>query len=410
MSQPQLTDERLRYHLDANQPARERLCAALVSLAGPYSDVHLRRPMGGPDGGRDIEAVYADSLVVWGAVGFQNSAHDSPAQKSWVQKKFWEDLDRAFAEKPDLKGFLFCTNVDLTPGERAALKERAVQRGLEFVDILHRERLRSLLDSPQGLMFRFQYLNLPMTDSEQMAFFAHYGSHLEKIVTEGFGAIDSRLQRIEFLHNCSKPLMGGSLFVELRRVYSPAELGHFRVLAAILNMHEPDPHPALYLGGRDAYPVRHNGSSGTTHIGTHSVAWSRNPDEDIQATTFSTMSLMTDRLDFGAHLHKRGPFATLGSLDQRMLSVYVTKPMLEQIAGIGLVFNDYLIAGHSADDFVILESAPVAEWRGPLSEAEVAVPWVTVMLKNPEPLFDLPGADRKGWSLKFDEYTPGKVR
>jgi len=106
---------------------------------------------------------------------------------------------------------------------------------------------------------------------------------------------------------------------------------------------------------------------------------------------------MTDRLDFGAHLHKRGPFATLGSLDQRMLSVYVTKPMLEQIAGIGLVFNDYLIAGHSADDFVILESAPVAEWRGPLSEAEVAVPWVTVMLKNPEPLFDLPGADRKGW-------------
>ena len=410
MTQPQMTDERLRYHLDANQPSRERLCAALLPLAGPYSDVRLRRPMGGPDGGRDIEAVYADSLVVWGAVGFQNSAHDSPAQKTWVQKKFCEDLDRALAENADLKGFVFCTNVDLTPGEQSALKDRAVQRGLEFVDILHRERLRNLLDSPQGLVFKFQYLGLPMTDAEQIAFFAHYGSHLERIVTEGFGAIDSKLRRIEFFHDSSKPLMGGSLFVELRRAYTPAELGHFRVLAAILNMHEPDPHPALYLGGRDAYPVRHSGDSATMLIGTHSVAWSRNPDEDIQNTTFSMMAPETDRLDFGAHLHKRGPFATLGSLDQRWLSVYVTKPMLEQIVGIGLIFNGYLVAGHAADDFVILDGGPLAEWRGSLSEAEKAVPWVTVMIKNTEPLFDLPGADRKGWSLKFDEYTPEKVR
>jgi hypothetical protein len=62
--------------------------------------------MGGPDGGRDIEAVYADSLIVWGAVGFQNSAHDSPAEKAWVHKKFGEDLNRALSEKHDLKGAL----------------------------------------------------------------------------------------------------------------------------------------------------------------------------------------------------------------------------------------------------------------------------------------------------------------
>jgi hypothetical protein len=366
--------------------------------------------MGGPDGGRDIEAVYAGSLIVWGAVGFQNSAHDAPSEKAWVNRKFREDLNRALSEKTDLKGFVFCTNVDLTPGEQSALKDQAVQRGLEFVDVLYRERLRSLLDSPQGLVFRFQYLHLPMTDAEQISFFSHYGSHLEKLVSEGFGAVESKLGRIEFFHDCSKPLMGGSLFVELRRAYTPTELGHFRVLAAILNMHEPDPHPALYLGGRDAYPVHHSGASATTLVGTHSVAWSRNPDEELQGTTFSTMALRTDRLDFGAHLHKRGPFATLGSLDQRWLSVYITKPMLEQIAGIGLIFNDYVVAGHSADDFVILDGGPLAEWRGPLSETEKVVPWVTVMIKNLEPLFDLPGADRKGWSLKFDEYTPEKVR
>jgi hypothetical protein len=226
----------------------------------------------------------------------------------------------------------------------------------------------------------------------------------------GLEEIQGQLRRIEFQQDCMKPLMSGEMFVELHRVYTPAELGHFRVLAAILNMHEPDPHPALYIGGRDAYPVRHSAGTSTSFIGTQNLAWSRNPDESIQDTTFSHTAPATDRLDFGAHLHRRGPFPTLGSLDQRWLSVYVTKPMLEQITGIGLIFNDYLVAAHPADEFVVLDSAPLVAWPGPLSDVETATPWVTVMLKNPEPLFNQPGADRKGWSLKFDEYTPEKWR
>jgi len=50
----------------------------------------------------------------------------------------------------------------------------------------------------------------------------------------GLDTLDSRLRRIEFLHDCAKPLMGGSVFVEFRREYTPAELGHFRLLVAIL--------------------------------------------------------------------------------------------------------------------------------------------------------------------------------
>ena len=225
----------------------------------------------------------------------------------------------------------------------------------------------------------------------------------------GLDTLDSRLRRIEFLHDCAKPLMGGSVFVEFRREYTPAELGHFRLLVAILNMHEPDPHPALFHGGRDAYPAIHSGDRTTLVIGTRSLAWSRNPDDDIQDTVFSTTASATDRVEFGAHLHKKGPFVTLGSLDQRWLSVYVTKPMLEQIARIGLIFNDYLVAGHAVDDFVILEGGPLVQWRDALSEAENAVPWVNVMIRNPHPVVNLPGAERKGWSLRFDDYTPEKI-
>ena len=57
-----LTEERLRNGLDSNQLARERLCAHLLPLLGPYSHVESRRPKGGPDGARDLQALYRDEL------------------------------------------------------------------------------------------------------------------------------------------------------------------------------------------------------------------------------------------------------------------------------------------------------------------------------------------------------------
>lgn len=64
MPDSRITDERLRSWLDANQVQRERLCAQLLPLLGQYSDVEPRRPKGGPDGARDIQAVYNKQLSV----------------------------------------------------------------------------------------------------------------------------------------------------------------------------------------------------------------------------------------------------------------------------------------------------------------------------------------------------------
>ncbi len=86
-----------------------------------YSHVDPQRPEGGPDGGRDIEA-FRDGIEVWGAVGFQNSVSDSPDDKRQAKAKFIADLETALARKPELKGFAFFTNVDLTDTERNALE------------------------------------------------------------------------------------------------------------------------------------------------------------------------------------------------------------------------------------------------------------------------------------------------
>src|SRR3984957_13561725 len=98
MDGPRLTEERLRHHLDSNQPMRERMCLALLPLLGPFTREQPRRPKGGPDGGRDIEAVYQGQTTVWGAVGFRNGGGLDEESRAAAEKKFKEDLDRAMEE------------------------------------------------------------------------------------------------------------------------------------------------------------------------------------------------------------------------------------------------------------------------------------------------------------------------
>ena len=90
-----LTDERLRNWLDSNQLDRERLCQAVLSVDGRFKQIKMRQPRGGPDKGRDLEAVYDGDRGAWIAVGFRNSVSDSPSDRNWASRKFRSDLASA---------------------------------------------------------------------------------------------------------------------------------------------------------------------------------------------------------------------------------------------------------------------------------------------------------------------------
>ena len=62
---------------------------------------------------------------MWGAVGFRKNIRDDSKDKRWVQKKFKDDVDAAKKENPSLWGFIFFTNIDLTPKEQEGLKQYA---------------------------------------------------------------------------------------------------------------------------------------------------------------------------------------------------------------------------------------------------------------------------------------------
>ena len=122
---PRQTEERLRYHLDSNQVMRERLCLAVMPLVGPYTRERPRRPKGGLNGGRDIEAVYEGSTIAWCAVCFRNGGGNDDQARRETADKFKNDLKRAIEENPALQAFVFFTNVDLTPAIVEQLKEQA---------------------------------------------------------------------------------------------------------------------------------------------------------------------------------------------------------------------------------------------------------------------------------------------
>jgi hypothetical protein len=389
---PQLTEERLRTWLDSNQVQRERMCMALLSLNRRYSNIKPRRPKGGPDGGRDIEAVYEDRFEIWGAVGFRNAANDSTEDKRWVRRKFSDDLEAALAENANLKGFVFFTNIDLTPSEEAELIKEAKNRGIISVEIYFRERLRILLDSPEGLGLRYQYLNIPLSEAEQAAFFERFGSQLENLLLKQFDAVDKKLARIEFFHDCIKPLIECGVVLSLKQNYSADNLGHFRILLEVINLLERDPHPTLWIGGRDAYPVWHSGNEQVKLIGTKNLIWSRNPDDKIQDTIIGN-GLTTDSIQIFGSLYRRGPFGTMGDFDRKTFSIYITESFFDKINEISLFVNDYVLFSVELNKTNPRNSAPIEAWPEPLSEEERQIPWVILTYS----------------SFNFSDYTPTKV-
>ena len=140
---------------------------------------------------------------------------------------------------------------------------------------------------------------MPLSEAEQAAFFAEYGTKLESMLIEGFGHVDERLKRLEFLHNCSQPLLGASVELFLNEERTPAQLGHFRFMVEILDLYEPEPHPTLWIAGRDAYMTAHRGEEVWQIAG---VRASHGPASPMSESKTRTLALASRLLTIFKHL------------------------------------------------------------------------------------------------------------
>jgi hypothetical protein len=248
---PYETDERLKNFLDTNQLAREQICLAILGLDKRFSVVRPRHPRGGPDGGRDLDATFQGTQRAFGAVGFVNQADDSAEKKKRASDKFRADLAVALAATPKPEVFVFLTNVNFTVGEKDDLAAETRAVGASYCEVFDRERLRIALDSTDGFAVRYQYLNIPLSEAEQAAFFARWGDEIQSVISTGFQDLHRTLNRLLFLQESSNPLSAFSVLFELDRTYSAEEIGHFRAFC-VLHLREPKHNIAsILLGASD---------------------------------------------------------------------------------------------------------------------------------------------------------------
>jgi hypothetical protein len=257
-----------------SQHEAERLSADLLGMNSRYSEIKPRLPLGGPDGGRDIEAILDGRQLIWAAAGFRNMVDDGTEDKNWARTKFKADVDRMMKAKPDLTAMAFFTNVAQTPGELNELSAFAATKGITFVDLFSRERIRGELDSIRGLMFRVRYLQIPMTIEEQNAFFEHFGNKLEEAIGKRFEGLEGQLHRVQFELDAQKPLRYLRLVLVLQRPYTADELRRFRFLAEIVPLSGYGQHPKLWLGATDQY----EGQGENGNVSMRNVVWASCPE------------------------------------------------------------------------------------------------------------------------------------
>lgn len=434
------TDLRLRNWLDANQRDREQMCRSLLALDHHYSDVCPRHPAGGPDGGRDIEAVYDGERVAYGAVGFVNGANDGEDQKKKIRNKFSDDLKAALKAKPDLKVFVFMTNLHLSAGEQESLVAQAKNVGIEHCQVLERERLRIELDSPAGFFIRFQYLGIELSGADQASFLSRYGDRIHEVVSTGFGRIERTLNRILFLQESADVLQTLYVRFQLKENYPAAEIGHFRAFVMLQLRAITHGIFDITFGSSDRETRFHGDSSepwrnelvGIAHGVSHGQ-WERhielpstptkgceepNPKDNSLSTKdddgvspmipvgsaggigVDPVSVIVAKYSHDDALVRFRPRLTLRDLDDCMFMPVLSASLAEKVQTIEVLANGYLLAQMGAGDFRI-DSSEFSNGSLPdkFTSSEIEDPWVRLR----------PSSHSSAFHLRFESITPRRI-
>jgi hypothetical protein len=382
------------------------MCRAVLATDNRYSDVRPRHPRGGPDGGRDIEAIYRNEHIAFGAVGFVNQANDSAEQKRVINGKFEDDLNSALTADTKPKAFVFFTNINLTIGEKDGLIEQAKKQGILYCEIMDRERIRIALDSPDGFSTRFQYLNILLSDEEQASFFSKWGDDIQSVISTGFQRIENTLNRILFFHEASSSLSHLTVSLELNKKYSAEEIGHFR-LFCFLYLKEPKNNIFEILFGRSdkSNRMREDEVSDFTEqksgikYGIAGGQWEQvfdtgSDDEVKYVKTRSSSSVGMDQVEF-LHIKFRNDSMfrnpggiTLRDIDEGMFMPFCNRSLAEKTKAIHIYANEYKIKELYLNDIEIDFSTFDPEVPVEFLEEELEDSWVRIRPSGGYSFFD----------------------
>jgi hypothetical protein len=419
MENTRITEERLRTFLNANQPARERMCLALLGLEPKFSELKPGRPMGGPDGGRDIEGLW-NGEKFYAGIGFRNNVCDSPEDISWAKNKFKSDLASAKKNKPDLKQFLFITNIDLTNTVRNELISYAYNLGFTNIDIYYRERLRVLLDNnPAGYVIRLQYLEIPLSEEEQISFFNQFGTDIQKVISKKFELMEERLNRVEFLAENKKQLNCLYLIIQLNSNFTYEELGDVFFIMNIFDIRIKDGtgNPGISICLNTCCGATANdGKNEIKLIGIRNSAYIEPNKEkivdslrvgnildyksamimDAPAVSINRPNEYLNKLDSLIKIYRKGYFSSISDLENCLIYFSASPSLVSKISAIILVADEYLIFSLPIEQCIIQDDPNIDEINKDILEKNSITSFKRIL----HPLLG---------RLSFSNYTPKKI-
>ncbi len=402
---PYETEQRLKSYLDSDSLHQEQMCLALLKKDRRVTNVTPRQPYGGPDGGRDIEALFKDRDKTFGAVGFVNNANDSTAQKTKIKRKFKSDLSRALEVDQQLKVFIFFTNIRFTVGEKNLLIQNAKEAGVSTCEIWDRERLRVELDTPDGFCIRFQYLDIPLSEEEQASFFARWGDDIQSVISTGFQKVEEKLNNIIFYQIANEVLQHLTITIKLNRIYQAEEIGHFRIFSFFDITQPHSPIDEIILGASDkshrmmpeSYNYKKDQQAGIKY-GICRGAWERYYDKGDKlisispsiATGMNEVEKISFSYDKDGFIIRYPYNMSIMDINKSYFIFWVNKSISKCIEEIIISANEYTLEKIYSDSFLIDESNVNFE-HIPIhfSEEEMKDPWVRIRPSDGNSLFKI---------------------
>ena len=156
---------------DKGSAPSERLSALVMHYLGCRT-LDPSHPLGGKDGIKDIVCEYNGVKCVAGCY-FPRTA----VSEKEIKDKFEDDYKGVAKNKAD--GFIFITNQELTLGQRSTLIDLADEKIV--VEIIHLERLSSILNTPTMYGVRLEFLDIEMTKEDQLAFYSQQNDQIVKL-------------------------------------------------------------------------------------------------------------------------------------------------------------------------------------------------------------------------------------
>ena len=263
--------------------------------------------------------------------------------------------------------------MDLTPNEISKLEKLAAERGLTHVDIYWRERIRHALDGVEGLALRYQYLGIPLSETEQAAFFARYGKDLEGLIRGRFDRIEQKLDAIEYYRWRAGSISSLTLEVEFKNIMSSEQdvQEHFRICLELQGVqHEKR---SIFIGCRDDFWAT---KDGRYYFDTKAFFW-----RERMGKVEDSWSEKHGRVGGGVisgiriNLHWRPVSNILVSeFDHLGGHFHFTENLADRIARVRFLLDDYVIQDREFMNSELEPCRPNA-WPEELTDAEAVIPW-----------------------------------